>query len=90
MNIDLYAAFGWIFVALAAIFALGMAKPFARYYYPDLPSFPRRLAAPLIFGVLAAACFMGIGRAVLIFVVLVGLTLVFIRRWRCRNNKLVA
>jgi hypothetical protein len=87
MNADLYKALGWMFVALAGIFALGMAKPFARYYYPGLPGFPRRLAAPLIFGILAAACFMGIGRAALIFVVLLGLTLAVIGRWRGRNDK---
>ena len=87
MDMDLYLVFGWMFVALAGIFALGVARPFARYYYPVLPSFPRRLAAPLIFGILAAACFMGIGRAALIFVALFGLTLAVIRRWRCRNDK---
>ena len=87
MNIDLYNVFGWMFLAIAAIFTLGIARPLARHYYPGRSTFPRRLAAPLIFGILAAMCFMGIGQAALIFAVLLGLTLVIIRRWGCRNDK---
>ena len=76
-----------MFVALATIFALGLAGPLARHYYPGPTTFSRRVAAPLIFSVLAAACFTGIGLTALIFAVLLGLTLVIVRRWRLRNDK---
>ena len=87
MNVELYKVLGWMFVALTAIFALGIAGPLARQYYPGPSTLPRRLAAPLIFNILAMACFMGFGQAALIFTVLLGLTLVVSRRWRLRNDK---
>ena len=87
MGIEIYEALGWMFVALAAIFALGLAGPLVRHYYPGPSTLPRRMAAPLIFSILAAACFTGIGLAALIFFVLLGLTLMIVRRWRLRNDK---
>ena len=59
---------GWNFLLIAVVFALGLATPFARRFYPSSPSFVRRLAAPIIFIVLAVACFAGVGRWALICV----------------------
>jgi hypothetical protein len=87
MKMDFYRFFGWMFVFLAAFFALGLTASLARHFYPHSPSFLRRLAGPLIFGLLAVACFMGIGRAALILVVLSGLTLIVISHWRRRNDR---
>ena len=37
MTMQLYNVFGWMFVALSAVFAVGVFKPFARHFYPGLP-----------------------------------------------------
>ena len=72
---------------VAALFALGLAKPFARHFYPGSPGLLPRLAAPLIFGGMAASCFLGVGREVLVFTVLAGLVLIAVTRWRRRGGK---
>ena len=75
---------GWMFVALAAIFTLGLAAPFARRFYPSSPNLLRRLAAPVIFSLLAVACFRGGALPALVVVVIVGVGLIAIRR---RSNQ---
>ena len=71
---------GWMFVALAAIFTLGIAPPFARRFYPGSPNFVRRLAAPVIFALLAAACFQGMALPALSLVVILGTALIAVSR----------
>ena len=78
---------GWNFLLIAVVFALGLATLFARRFYPSSPSFVRRLAAPIIFIVLAVACFAGIGRWALICVTVLGLALIIVSRWRRRGDK---
>lgn len=77
-----YTALAWMFVTIAAIFALGLTPHFARRFYPDMPHFRRRLAAPIIFGLLAAACFTGLAVPALALTAALGLTQVGRDRWR--------
>jgi hypothetical protein len=85
MNTELNNILGWMFVLLATIFSLGLTKLFAKRFYPASPGFSRRLAAPLIFGVLALACFMGTSFLALTLVVLLGSTQVVISHLKHRN-----
>lgn len=55
-----------MFLSLAALFALGVSPRFARRFYPESPSFQRRLAAPALFAVLSIACFQGMALPALI------------------------
>lgn len=87
MNVEFYNPLGWMFVALATIFALGIIGPLTLRYYPGQTTLPHRLAAPVIFSVLAAACFAGIGKGALIFVASLGLALAIRRRWQLRNSR---
>jgi hypothetical protein len=87
MNMELCKALGRMFVLLSVVFAMGLIKPFVRHFYPASPGFPRRLAAPIIFVVLAMACFKGLGSVALILVVLSGLTQIIISRRRRRNAR---
>ncbi len=87
VNANFYQILGWTFMLIACLFALGLATPIARHFYPDSPKFRHRLAAPLIFGALAVACFIGFGRAALFLVALLGLSLIAVSRWRRRSAK---
>jgi hypothetical protein len=87
MNPELNNIFGWMFVALAAIFLPGLTKLFAKYFYPASPGFSRRMAAPLIFSALALACFMGISFPALTLVVLLGLAQIIVSRLKRRNAR---
>jgi hypothetical protein len=87
MNRDVFnQLMGWDFVLIAAVFALGLTKTFARRFYPALPSLKHRLAAPIIFSTLAAACFAGFGFWALTRVATLGLALMIVTRWRRRNG----
>ena len=90
MNIDFYQLLGWSFILIAAIYALALAGPIARRFYPESPSLLVRLAAPVIFGGLGLACFAGMGRGTFICVALLGLVLISVNRWKRRGLKRVA
>ncbi|WP_119321936.1 hypothetical protein [Capsulimonas corticalis] len=85
MNI-LPIQFSWLFAAIAAIFALGLSPRFARNFYPSSPNVRIRMAAPLIFASLAAACFLGAGVPALVLVVVVGTALILAQRWKHRKR----
>jgi hypothetical protein len=72
--------FGWLFVAMAAIFALGLIPRWAVRYYPTSPPFLVRLAAPVIFAVLASACFLGLAVKAFAVLIVCGMILILIRR----------
>ena len=81
------ATFGWMFVGLAALFSLGVVPRWAGRFYPTKPGLRVRLAAPVIFGLLAAACFVGAGFLALGTVVVLGGVQVLVNRRaqrRCR------
>jgi hypothetical protein len=80
-----FERFGWCMVAVASIFALGLVPRLASRFYRGSPGFARRLAAPVIFSVLAAACFLGIGGELLILVAVLGLTQIIMSRRRKRR-----
>jgi hypothetical protein len=82
MNIDYYKLLGWTLMLIAGIFSIGLSPSFAHHFYPGSPRLLRRLAAPLIFGGLAAACLMGVGFATLFLVIMLGLTQITVRRRR--------
>jgi len=86
MHADIYRVLGWTFGLIAAIFSLGLAQPFARHFYRGAVSFPRRMAAPVIFAALAVACFTGMGLPALIFIALFGSATVVIKLWRSRDD----
>ncbi len=77
--------FGWMFVAIAALFTLGLIPRFARRFYPGSPSLLRRLAAPVIFLLLAAACFAGMALPSLSLVVLLGTAMIAVTRRKGRR-----
>ena len=83
----LWITFGWMFVTLAAIYALGVAEPLARRFYPGSPGFLARLAAPLIFAVLAAACFLHVAVPALIVTVALGTVQIARSRWLRRRTR---
>jgi len=87
MNLEYYELMGWTLVLVAAIFTLGLASPFARHFYPGSPGLLHRLAAPLIFGVLAGTCFLGMGHEVLALTVLIGVPLIVADRWKHRSDR---
>jgi len=78
---------GWMFVALTAIFALGLSPRWANRFYPTSPSFSRRLAAPVIFAALAAVCFAGFALQALSAVVIAGGALIAMHRRTARRNQ---
>ena len=77
----LWIALGWMFVALAAIYALGVAEPLARRFYPGSPGLLARLGAPLIFAGLAAACFQHFAIPALISIVTLGMVQITWSHW---------
>lgn len=79
--------FGWLFAAMAAIFALGLTPQGARRFYPASPKLPGRLAAPVVFALLAAACFAGVAVEALSVVVVGGVTQIGVSRWHGRKSK---
>ncbi|MGH7940687.1 MAG: hypothetical protein ACREFR_06400 [Limisphaerales bacterium] len=83
MNVDIFnKIMGWDFVVIAAIFALGLVKPFVRRFYPASAGFIRRLAAPVIFSALAATCFAGVGLWAFICAVILCLPQIVVSRWK--------
>ena len=78
---------GWMFVAMAAIFALGLIPRWAVRFYPTAPPFLVRLAAPVLFAVVASACFRGLAVKALALVIICGMTLIFISRRGARKSK---
>ena len=87
MSMDFYQRLGWGFLLIAAIFSLGLARPFARRFYPGSPGFIPRLAAPVIFALLAAACFAGVGMLVFVLTATLGLTQIVVSRSRRRGTR---
>lgn len=79
--------FGWLFAAIAAIFAFGLIPRWTVHFYPTAPPFLVRLAAPIIFAVLATACFMGLAVKALSLVIICGMILIAISRWVGRKSK---
>ena len=71
---------GWMFLGLAALFSLGLVPRMAGQFYPTRPGFVTRLAAPVTFGLLAAACFAGFAIPALYTVAVVGTALIVYRR----------
>ena len=83
----LHTQLGWMFAALAALFALGLAPRLAPRFYSAAPSAPRRLAAPVLFAALAVACFLGAAVQALSAVVIAGMPLIVSRRWEGRKHR---
>jgi hypothetical protein len=77
-----YVPFGWCMSAVAVLFGFGLIPRLAPRFYPTSPGVLVRLAAPLIFGALAAASFLGVGREALVAVVVLGLAQVVVSRAR--------
>lgn len=75
-----------MFVLLAAIFALGLTPRFAQRFYPDAPGFLRRLAAPILFALLAAVCFLGEALLALGVTAALGIVLICFSRWKTRKS----
>lgn len=78
--------FGWTFIIVAAIFTLGLMPRFARRFYPTAPRFLVRLAAPVIFALLATACFLGLALKALSIVVILGMAQIIVSQWRGRKQ----
>jgi len=74
-----------MFLSLAAFFALGVSPRFARRFYPEAPSFRRRLAAPALFTMLALACFAGMALPALVASTAFGGAAVFYHRRQRRT-----
>ena len=79
---DFMPAFGAILFAVAALFTPGVLPRFAPRFYPGNPALGRRLAAPLLFAALGAACFTGAGPGAMIAAAMLGTTQAGIARWR--------
>ncbi|BCM89865.1 hypothetical protein IAD21_01713 [Abditibacteriota bacterium] len=77
---------GYMFVSIAAIFALGLVPILSSRIYPTSPSLQRRLIAPLLFVLLAGSCFAGLGFQALVLTVIAGLSCIALKRWQDRNR----
>jgi hypothetical protein len=77
--------FGWMFLGLAVIFSLGLISRLAGKFYPSRPRLLVRLAAPVIFAFIAAACFVGLTMYVLSAVAVLGLVLIVLTRRRAKQ-----
>ncbi len=84
-----YTSMGYMFVSLAAIFALGLVPSLAPRIYPASPNVSRRLIAPVVFAMLATACFTGIALQALVLTVVLGLPCIITNRWHERKFKRV-
>jgi hypothetical protein len=82
INIYFAAPFAWMFAGIAVIFAFGLLPKLASRFYPASPAFRVRLAAPIIFALLAVACALGIAIQTLSAITIAGLTLIIGRRRR--------
>jgi len=71
---------GWCFVAMAALFSLGIWPVLKTKVYPQAPGLGARMAVPAMFLILAQACFAGFGLWFMIFVILAGARLIYFRR----------
>ena len=63
---------GWTLMGVAALFSLGISTRWAHYFYPEPLAPSRRAAAPVLFALLAVACFSGAGFPVLVMVAACG------------------
>ena len=71
---------GWTFTGIAALFSFGLVPSLAAWFYPTRPGFFTRLAAPVIFAVMAAACFAGFSTPVLVTVAVLGTAVIVTRK----------
>jgi hypothetical protein len=62
-NYDL--AMGLCLLAIGGLFSFALTPRFAERFYPEKPSFNRRLAAPLIFVALGIICLVGYTLAIM-------------------------
>jgi hypothetical protein len=79
-----YTALGYLFVLVTALFALGLAPRLAPLFYPDYfaePGLLRRLAAPVLFALLALSCFIGWGLQAFILTAVLGMAQIIVSRW---------
>jgi len=83
---NFYPHFGWCLLALALLFLMGLLPPIARRFYPERPNFRLRMAAPVIFAVLACACFAGIGLAAMILTITIGMALIGYNRFTLKKQ----
>ena len=79
---------GWMFVALAALFALALVPRLAVRFYPARPGVGTRSAAPVIFSLLAGACFSGFDMPALVAVVLLGSAQIITSRRKAKRRPL--
>ena len=86
INTQIALPFAWLFVSMTAIFALALWPKLAVRFYPESPNLGRRFAAPVIFALLAAACYLGAAIQTLAAVTLFGLILIVIQRRRGRGQ----
>ena len=85
-----FAPLGWCFLAIAGLFLLGLTPRFAPRFYPDASGVVARAAAPVLFALLAAACFGGWGQPALVTTTLVGAALCVLQRRRDRVEEAAA
>lgn len=83
----LFYGLGGCFVGLALFFLLGLTKPFAQRFYPENPGVVRRAAAPVLFSLLAIACFRGNGLSAMLFVAVAGAVLITLHHRKVRREK---
>ena len=72
----------WLFTALALGSLLGLTPRFRARIYPENPNTLACAAAPVLFSLLAVACFAGLALPALGFVAVAGLVLIAISRTR--------
>ncbi len=77
---------GWTFLGVALLFSLGLLPRLAARFYPGRPSVLIRLAAPVIFASLSAACFCGFAMPVLAALAVVGSVFVVLSRRRAKSR----
>ncbi|BDI30714.1 hypothetical protein CCAX7_27650 [Capsulimonas corticalis] len=80
-------AFAGMFAALAAIFALGLTPQFSRRFYPESPGFFARLAAPVIFALLAMGSYWRMAIPSLVTIAVLGAIQMARRHWRSRIKR---
>lgn len=77
-----YSSLAWLFTALSLGGLLGLTPRFRAKIYPENPNALLCAAAPVLFSLLAVACFCGLGLAALSVVAVGGLALIAIARSR--------